>query len=178
MLPTIALLSSSRRRGNTGALMDQVAAQLAVEVVDLGCLRISPFDYEHRNRGDDFEPLIQRMLAHEQVIFATPIYWYAVSPAMKVFLDRLSDLLEVPDLLPAGRRLRGKTAYVLCTSVGEEPDAAFVGAFRDTFAYLGMHFGGIAHANCTDGFQPAAHGTLAAEFAAQVRAAARDPSAA
>ena len=115
---------------------------------------------------------MQRVLAHEQVIFATPIYWYAVSPAMKVFLDRFSDLLEVPDLLPAGRRLRGKTAYVLCTSVGEAPDQAFTGAFRETFAYLGMHLGGIAHANCTDGFQPATHARAASEFAAQVRSAA------
>jgi multimeric flavodoxin WrbA len=171
MLTTIGLLSGSRRHGNTGQLMDQVAASLGIEVVDLAGLHITPFDYEHRNRADDFEPLMQRLLACEQVIFATPIYWYAVSPPMKVFLDRLSDLLEVPDLLAVGRRLRGKHAYVLCTSVGEEPDAAFVGAFRDTFAYLGMHFGGIAHANCTQGFQPAMHEPVAAEFAARIRAA-------
>jgi len=42
--------------------------------------------------------------AHDQVIFATPIYWYAVSPAMKVFLDRFSDLLELLGLLSEGRR--------------------------------------------------------------------------
>lgn len=178
MLSTIALLSSSRRQGNTGSLVDQVAAQLGIEVVDLTPLRITAFDYEHRNRGDDFEPLIQRVLAHEQVIFATPIYWYAVSPAMKVFLDRLSDLLEVPDLLPEGRRLRGKNAYVLCTSAGEEPDAAFTGAFRETFAYLGMHFGGMAHADCAAGNRQATHAAVAAGFAAQVRSAARAPSAA
>jgi multimeric flavodoxin WrbA len=44
------------------------------------------------------------VLAHDQIILATPIYWYAVSAAMKNFLDRLSDLLELPDLLPEGRR--------------------------------------------------------------------------
>jgi multimeric flavodoxin WrbA len=178
MLSTIALLSSSRRHGNTGALVDQVAAQLGIEVVDLARLRITAFDYEHRNRGDDFEPLLQRVLAHEQVIFATPIYWYAVSPAMKVFLDRLSDLLELPDLLPDGRRLRGKNAYVLCTSAGEEPDPAFTAAFCKTFAYLGMHFGRVAHASCVDGFQPSVLARVAAGFAAQVRSAARAPSAA
>jgi multimeric flavodoxin WrbA len=177
MLTTIALLSGSRRHGNTGQLMDQVAALLGIEVVDLASQRISAFDYEHRNRGDDFEPLIQRVLAHQQVIFATPVYWYAVSPAMKVFLDRISDLLEVPDLLPSGRRLRGKNAYVLCTSAGDEPDPAFAGAFRETFAYLGMHFGGIAHANCAAGFQQAAHAPVATEFAARVRAAAAAASA-
>ena len=96
MLSTIALLSSSRRLGNTGQLIDRIAAELDIEVVDLGNQRISPYDYDHLNRHDDFEPLMKRVLAHDQIIFATPIYWYAVSPGMKVFLDRISDLLELP----------------------------------------------------------------------------------
>ena len=98
MLSTIALFSSSRRRGNTGQLIDRIALELNIEVVDLNSQRMSSYDYEHRNRNDDFEPLMKRVLAHDQIIFASPIYWYAVSPAMKVFLDRFSDLLEPPDL--------------------------------------------------------------------------------
>ena len=116
MLSTIVLFSSSRRSGNTGQLVDRIARELGIQVVDLADQRISQYDYEHRNRKDDFEPLMKRLLAHEQIIFATPIYWYAVSPAMKIFLDRLSDYLELPELLPEGRRLRGKNAYVVCTS--------------------------------------------------------------
>src|SRR6266481_5350981 len=104
MLSTIALFSSSRRRGNTGQLMDRIALELNVEVINLTRLRVSSYDYDHLNRHDDFEPLMQRVLAYDQIIFATPIYWYAVSPAMKVFLDRLSGLLELPDLLSDGRR--------------------------------------------------------------------------
>ena len=123
MPSTIALFSSSRRRGNTGQLIDRMAMELGMEVVDLGSLRISAYDYDHRNRHDDFERLMNRMLEHDQVIFASPIYWYAVSPAMKVFLDRISDLLELPDLLSQGRRLRGKNAYVVCTSISDEPSS-------------------------------------------------------
>jgi multimeric flavodoxin WrbA len=173
MLNTIALLSSSRRFGNTGRLIDRIASQLNIEVVDLAGLRMSSYDYDHLNRNDDFEPLMTRVLAHDQIIFATPIYWYAASPAMKVFLDRISDLLELPDLLPEGRRLRGKNAYVVCTSIGDEPSAAFLGAFIETFNYLGMHFGGIAHVNCGDGYLPAMHDTEALAFAAIVRDADR-----
>jgi multimeric flavodoxin WrbA len=33
------------------------------------------------------------------VAFASPIDWYSVSPAMKIFLDRISDFLGPPDLL-------------------------------------------------------------------------------
>ena len=108
MLSTIALFSSSRRGGNTGQLIDRIASELNIEVIDLAGRRMSSYDYDHRNRDDDFEPLMRRVLAHEQIIFATPIYWYAVSPGMKIFLDRISDYLELPDLLCDGRRLRGK----------------------------------------------------------------------
>jgi multimeric flavodoxin WrbA len=171
MLSTIALLSSSRRLGNTGQLIDRIALELNIEVVDLTGLRMSSYDYDHLNRNDDFEPLMKRVLAHDQVIFATPIYWYAVSPAMKVFLDRISDLLELPDLRSEGRRLRGKKAYVVCTSIGNEPSVAFVDAFRETFDYLGMHFGGVLHVNCLDRYLPAVHDTEALKFAAIVRKA-------
>ena len=142
MLSTIALFSSSRRLGNTGQLMDRIARQLGIEVIDLVSQRMSPYDYEHRNRSDDFEPLMQRVLAHDQIIFATPIYWYAVSPAMKVFLDRISDFLELPDLLPEGRRLRGKSAYVVCTSISDEASDTFMGAFSRDLRVSRHAFGG------------------------------------
>jgi multimeric flavodoxin WrbA len=166
---TIALLSSSRRLGNTGQLIDRIGLELNIEVVDLATQRVSSYDYDHLNRNDDFEPLMKRVLAYEQIIFATPIYWYAVSPAMKVFLDRISDLLDVPDLLSEGRRLRGKQAFLVCTSASTEPSAAFVDAFRETFGYLGMHFGGMVHVNCLDGYMPAVHDSEALKFATLVR---------
>lgn len=175
MLSTIALFSSSRRRGNTGRLVDRIAREVNIEVIDLTTLRISPYDYEHLNRNDDFELLVKRVLAHDQIIFASPIYWYSVSPAMKVFLDRVSDLLEVPDLLSEGRRLRGKNAYVVCTSVCDEPSTEFMGVFIETFKYLGMNFGGVAHANCRDGYVSVVHDLEAGAFAARVKEAVLVP---
>lgn len=167
----IALFSSSRRNGNTGQFMDRIATKLDIEVVDLAGVRTSAFDYEHRNRNDDFEPLMKRVLAFDQILFATPVYWYSVAPAMKVFLDRISDFLELPDLLNEGRRLRGKQGYVVCTSIYDEAPASFMNAFRDTFNYLGIHFGGVAHANCRDGYEPAKHEADAELFAQLVRRA-------
>lgn len=169
MANTIALFSSSRRNGNTGQFIDRIASELDIEVVSLDDLRMSAFDYQHRNRDDDFEPLMARVLTYDQIVFATPIYWYSVSAAMKVFLDRLSDYLDVPDLLAEGRRLRGKTAFVACTSIDADPSTAFVQAFRDTFDYLSMRFGGLAHVNCQDGYSPAAHDPQALEFARVIR---------
>lgn len=106
---------------------------------------------------------------HEQIIFATPIYWYAVSSAMKIFLDRISDFLELPDLLCQGRRLRGKNAFIVCTSISDEPSLAFISSFRETFEYPGMHFGGVAHINCQDGCLRNMHEADASAFSALVR---------
>jgi multimeric flavodoxin WrbA len=171
----IALFSSSRRHGNTGQFLDRIAQDLTIEIVDLAKVRISPYDYEHRNRDDEFEPLMKRVLTFDQVVFATPVYWYAASPAMKVFLDRVSDFLELPDLVEEGRALRGKQAYVVCTSVYDEAPRSFLSAFLDTFQYLGMRFGGVGHVNCRDGYAPAQHDAVAAEFARRVSADAALP---
>lgn len=171
MVNAIALFASSRRNGNTGKFVDRIATNLGIEVVDLASVRMSPFDYEHRNRGDDFEPLMRRILEFDQLLFATPVYWYAVAPAMKVFLDRVTDFLELPDLLNEGRRLRGKRAYVVCTSIYDEAPASFINTFRDTFTYLGVHLDGVAHANCCDGYVPAKHDVVADLFARQVMSA-------
>jgi multimeric flavodoxin WrbA len=165
MPSAIALFGSSRRHGNTGQLVDHLVEKLDIEVVDLAQLRISPYDYQHRNRGDDFEPLMRRLLDFERIIIASPVYWYAVSPPVKIFLDRISDYLDIPDLLEDGRRLRGKTGYVVCTSIYDAAPTPFVTALTETFAYLGMHFGGVLHANCREGYSRSKHHDDVSAFA-------------
>ena len=153
MSSSIILFASSRRNGNTGQLTDAVANELGLDVIDLGERDISAFDYEHRNRSDDFEPLMEKVLSVENIIFASPIYWYAVAPPMKAFIDRISDYLDLPDLLEKGRKLRGIKGYVICTSISDSPDEPFINAFRETFSYLGMNFGGFINANCSNGYK-------------------------
>ncbi|NOX68529.1 MAG: NAD(P)H-dependent oxidoreductase [Gammaproteobacteria bacterium] len=169
MLSTIALFASARRSGNTGQLVDRIADELQIEVVDLAQKSISPFDYEHKNRSDDFEPLMDYVLGFDQIIFSSPVYWYAVAPPMKIFIDRISDLLELPDLLNQGRRLRGKTAYIVCTSIYHETPVPFLDAFRETFGYLGMEYGGCMHANCVDGYAAAEYEEDIKNFINRVR---------
>src|SRR5580692_3456178 len=154
MPTTVALFSSSRRHGNTGAVLDRIAVDLPMEIVDLSEIGISPYDYSHRNRGDGFEPLVDLILRHDQLIFVAPVYWYAVPPPMKTFIDRLSDLLELADLKEKGRQLRGKRAFVVATSGIDELSLAFISMFEDTFAYLGMNYRGVLHVNCDGGYRP------------------------
>ena len=152
--------------------MDRVASELRIEVIDLAERSISAFDYDHRNRHDDFDPLIERVLQFEQLILASPVYWYSVCPPMKLFLDRISDLLEVPDLLAKGRRLRGKDVHVLCTSIEQQADRPFVDAWRETCAYLGMNYRGLLHANCRDSYLAERYEADIAAFVSRLRAGA------
>jgi multimeric flavodoxin WrbA len=168
MPSTIALFASSRRHGNTGQLMDRIAKELKIEVIDLARLNISPYDYDHNNRDDDFEPLMQHVLGYEQIILASPVYWYGVSAPMKVFLDRVSDFLDIPELQEQGRRLRGKRGFVVCTSVYDEVAPPFSDALKQTFEYLGMSYGGVVHANCSGGYQAALYEADMASFVALV----------
>ncbi len=169
MTAAIALFASARRHGNTGALTDRIAGALGIEVVDLGALEIAPYDYAHSHRDDDFEPLMRRVLEFDEVIFASPVYCYAVAPPMKAFFDRITDFLDLPELRNEARRLRDKTAYVVCTSIYDEAPPSFIGAFRDNFECFGMRFGGVAHANCAEGYDPAQHDPVALSFAAGIR---------
>jgi multimeric flavodoxin WrbA len=148
--------------------VDDVASQLNVEVVDLSRMSMSPYDYEHRNRGDDFEPLMRRALEYDHIIIGSPVYWYSVSPPVKVFLDRITDFLDIPELVEEGRRLRGKTGHIVCTSIYDNAPQSFISALTDTFTYLGMQIGGTLHANCRGGYSRASHDSEIVAFARQI----------
>lgn len=87
----IAVFASARRDGNTGKFIDWISSELGIEVINLLDKDISPYDYDHKNIGDDFLPVMNKLLDYEDIIFATPVYWYGPSAQMKVFIDRTSD---------------------------------------------------------------------------------------
>ena len=150
----IAVIGSSRRNGNTGKLIDWIARDLNIEVIDLNTKNISAFDYEHRNIEDDFIPTMNHILKYKNIIFASPVYWYSMSAQMKTFIDRMSDFLSVEDLKDTGRELRNKIGHVVSTSISENADDSFIDSFLHTFGYLGMSVGHTIHVNCNNGFNP------------------------
>lgn len=152
MKDTIAVFASARRDGNTRKFIDWIGRELDIKTIDLSLKNISAYDYEHKNLDDDFIPLMKQLLEYDKIIFATPVYWYAASAQMKIFIDRTSDFLDLDELKDIGRRLRKKTGYVVCTSISNEADKSFVSSFKNTFEYLGMKYGGHIHANCIDGY--------------------------
>lgn len=109
----------------------------SIPLVDLNDFDITPFDYDHLNLNDDFIPLIERLLAYDTWIIATPVYWYNMSTQHKIFFDRFSDLLTIRKDL--GRQLRGKRLFVI-SSFGDSYPKGFEDTFEQICEYLGMEY--------------------------------------
>jgi ribosomal-protein-alanine N-acetyltransferase len=144
----VVLLGSSRGDGNTRAAVDLVLGGRTVEVIDLGRLEIGMYDYEHANASDDFLPLIERLASKSLWILATPVYWYAMSGQMKVFFDRLSDLVTIRKA--RGRSLKGKTVAVIASGTDTRLPEGFESPFRQTCDYLGMRYAGALYVRFGD----------------------------
>jgi multimeric flavodoxin WrbA len=140
----IVILGSSRQDGDTATVVECIKKHSSWVIVDLNNYQISYYDYDHANKGDDYLPLMREIIEHyDTIIFVTPVYWYAMSGIMKVFFDRISDLLTIEKEL--GRKLRDKKMAALSCSVGNHLGEAFWLPFSETAKYLGMDFLGGLH---------------------------------
>ena len=137
------VLGTSKSDGNTRILVDEFIAKSDADIFDLSLFKISFFDYLHRNDTDDFLPLIRKLVAYDHIVFATPIYWYSMSAQLKVFFDRLSDLLTIEKGL--GRKLKGKSISVLSTGFQLEYPDCFIRPFELTANYMDLTFKGCEY---------------------------------
>lgn len=137
----LLLQASARPHGDTHRVAHQLATELGAKHIDLLDYHIAPFNYSQEYPDDDdFLRLIEtEVLPQEQIIFASPVYWYAMSGPLKIFFDRLSDLLKSQKEL--GRQLRGKRMSVLSVCNDETFYHEFFAPFRLSAEYLGMAYG-------------------------------------
>lgn len=140
----LIILGSSRKDGDTKRRVDELITISKWDFIDLNDYNFSYYDYEHKNSNDDFLPLMHRIVDNYDVlIFATPVYWYSMSGVMKVFFDRITDLLDIEKEL--GRKLRNKSMAALSCSNGDNLGESFWLPFSETATYLGMNYLGSVH---------------------------------
>ncbi len=82
--------------------------------------------------------VVEQMLLHNVIILATPVYWYSMSGYMKVFFDRLTDVVSSQKQL--GRQLKGKRVGLLAISNSDALPEGFEIPFSNTAKYLGMNY--------------------------------------
>jgi len=136
---SLVLLASARPAGHTAALVAQVLPPNTYSLLDLREVFLYPYSYTGSYPpDDDFASISQQLVQHPNLVFATPVYWYAMSGLLKTFFDRLTDLITINK--PLGRQLRGKQVLLLATGTDEALPAGFEEPFRRTAQYFGMTF--------------------------------------
>jgi multimeric flavodoxin WrbA len=144
MKKTVIIQASSRSKGDTGKIVEYIKSKIDVDIIDLRTKNIGHYDYEYQNENDDFIDLMTHIInTYDTIIFATPVYWYAMSGILKVFFDRISDLLRIHK--NTGRELRGKNMAMISISNQDDIKEEFSMPFVESANYLGMHYLGDIH---------------------------------
>jgi multimeric flavodoxin WrbA len=140
----VVIVGSSRNDGDTLNLTDELIEKSNWDLVNLNDYNFSYYDYKHENKNDDYLTLMKQIIEnYDTFIFVTPVYWYSMSGIMKVFFDRITDLLEIEKDL--GRKLRGKKMAAISCSIGNNLGETFWLPFSETAKYLGMEYIGNVH---------------------------------
>ncbi|MBR2068522.1 MAG: flavodoxin family protein [Candidatus Gastranaerophilales bacterium] len=103
MKNVLIISSSPRKGGNSDVLCDEFlkGAQIAgnnVQKIFLrdkkinyctGCGFCNTTDYTKCSQNDDMPEILDKMEQSDVIVFATPIYFYAIAGQMKTFIDRI-----------------------------------------------------------------------------------------
>jgi NADPH-dependent FMN reductase len=128
------ILGAAKQAGETHRAVDIAFPSGLIDLVVLSEHHISGYDYAHSNEDDGFLTIVDRMLTTKSIVFATPVYWYAMSAPMKIFFDRLTDLLETSK--EKGRRMAGKDVWVIASGT----DLTLPDGFEVPFARTAQYF--------------------------------------
>jgi multimeric flavodoxin WrbA len=141
-LNPLVILGSARPDGETRRAIE-IAFSGNADLIVLAHHHMGAYDYAHANDGDDFRSATEAMLAHDRIVFATPVYWYAMSAPLKIFFDRLTDLTETAK--SGGRALKDKQVWVIATGTENVLPEGFEVPFRRTCEYFAMLYRGAAY---------------------------------
>jgi multimeric flavodoxin WrbA len=110
------------------------------ELIDLLDHSIDYYNYKSiYSANDSFLELINRILEHQVIVFATPVYWYSMTGQLKNFFDRLTDLVTVHKI--QGRNLKNKNVFLIAVGADKDLPLGFEVPFKSTCNYLDMLYG-------------------------------------
>lgn len=138
MEKVLVILGTAREDSNTLKAIGEHLPFKEYKLIELSKLNIQPYSYDGYKIEDDFLQIAELMIQSEVIVFATPVYWYAMSGIMKIFFDRLSDLISVQK--PLGRALAGKKTWLFSTGSDDVLPQGFEVPFQKTSEYFDMVF--------------------------------------
>jgi len=146
---------STRAGGNTLTLARAAAAHLPAGAkaawFDLAAPPLPRFA-DLRASGGHAAPLgrlaelAAATLEAEELVIASPLYWYGLAGPGHEMLDHWSGWLEVAGM-EFGERMRGKRLWLISVRADPAPgaQAPLEDVMRRTAAWMGMRFGGALH---------------------------------
>jgi multimeric flavodoxin WrbA len=143
MKEPLIIIGSSRKPSDTKSFVNDVFRNTPHKQLDLLDFKIIPYNYDGIYPADDFNKLAEEILQHDTIIFATPVYWYAMSAVMKQVFDRFTDLVTIRKA--TGRLLKGKNIFLIAVGDNAEIPEGFEIPFKNTAEYLDMKYGGCIY---------------------------------
>ena len=135
----LVILASARKNGDTKTFLKKIFTDEDYKLIDLLDFHISAYSYlDDYPSTDDFLKITDELIKHKVIVFATPVYWYAMSGIMKTFFDRFTDVVTTKKHL--GRQLRGKSTFLVAVGAEEELPNGFEIPFKLTSDYLQMKY--------------------------------------
>lgn len=93
-MKVLVLLASGSKANNTYKLCMKIFSSYNCKIILLQDYKINFFDIKRDHDSDDqFLEIIHMMSKYDLICCASPVYWYVFSAQLKVFLDRLSDMV-------------------------------------------------------------------------------------
>ncbi|MFV0220044.1 flavodoxin family protein [Empedobacter falsenii] len=138
----IIINGSHNRNGDTTKLIQEIYPEIACLKLIEYTVEIYNYDETYSDK-DQFLEIINQIIEVDEIIFATPVYWYSMSSLMKIFFDRLTDLISSQETI--GRKLIGKKVSVITSSIGNHLDDNFFLPFIETTNYLHLEYIGGKH---------------------------------
>lgn len=133
------VLGAAKGHKNTVTYAKELYSSCQLELIDLQDCSVLPYAYNTPRRDDDFIAIVQRMIEADRMVFATPVYWYAMSAEMKTFVDRLTNLLNEAHKSYASA-LVGKKVDLVVTGSDILIPNGFTVPFNLVSIYFGMDF--------------------------------------
>ena len=142
----VTFIGSSRPNGNTEYLTDLLLKDIDHQKIYLKDLTIKPIeDLRHTEDGfqyvdDDYDQIIEAILASDVLIFSTPIYWYSMTGLMKNMIDRFSQAIR-DERYPIFKEHLKTVKTIVVAVGGDDPrikGLPLIQQFRYTFDFLNM----------------------------------------
>lgn len=148
MLDTLLILGTSRVDGQSTEAVAAIGGKESFRLISLNEVAIGYYDYANTHEHDGFLPIAEEMTRARKLVFATPVYWYAMSAQMKTFFDRFTDLITLRKEM--GRKLAGKQVFLLSWGHDKQLPEGFEVPFSRTADYFSMDYKGCFY-YCTGG---------------------------